>query len=491
MYYLLKLFPEITIKSRSVRRQMTRCLVGNLRNVLKHHGDDLLVQGGWDAIKVVVPEGGEASRHAQIESTLVRTPGIHEVQCVDEAPFRSFADTTERLLPMWREATKGRTFRVTVKRRGRHVFTSEELERHLGRALLDAAPGSRVKLKQPEVEVRVDVVDDRLRFVHRRLPGLGGYPLGLQGQALALISGGYDSPVAAWKMMRRGIKTHFVFFELGGAGHEAAVKRVAHHLWHTYGRSHRVAFVALPFEGVVAELQRSIPDGLIGVVLKRMMARAASRIACRLHIPILVTGDAIAQVSSQSLANLSLIDEACDLPILRPLIAEDKQTIIDTARRIDTARFAEHMPEVCGAVSQRPNTQARRDKVANAERAFDFGVLERAIDHAVTTHSDRLLGMPARGPGALEVVQGIEALRDQPAISVIDIRPPGEREAAPLSLDDIECLAIPFFELQSEAERLPKGRRYLLYCEQGVMSRMQALHLHDRGLTHFGIYRGQ
>ncbi|MCE8014912.1 tRNA 4-thiouridine(8) synthase ThiI [Halomonas sp. MCCC 1A17488] len=491
MYYLLKLFPEITIKSRSVRRQMTRCLVGNIRNVLRPLGDSLRVQGGWDALKVLVPDDASPDWLRQLEGLLCRIPGIHEVQCVEEVPFVSFADTTERLLPVWRDAITGRTFRITVKRRGQHAFTSEDLERHLGRELLDAAPGSRVQLKSPDVDVRVDVVESRLRLVRQRWPGLGGYPLGLQGQALALISGGYDSPVAAWKMMRRGIKTHFLFFELGGTGHEAAVREVSAHLWETYGRSHRVKFFSVPFEGVVAELQRSIPDGLIGVVLKRMMVRAASRIATRARIPMLVTGDAIAQVSSQSLTNLVLIDDACEIPILRPLIAEDKQSIIDTARQIGTAPFAEGMPEVCGAVSQRPNTQARHDKVVAAEADFDFSVLEAAVELAVLTRSDQLLEPLPDSEPRLEVVTDLQDMAGASNVSVIDIRAPAEREAAPLKLDQVECLEIPFFELQSRAAALPDDRRYLLYCDQGVMSRMQAMHLHDRGLWHFGVYRAR
>ncbi|EWH03273.1 hypothetical protein Q427_04305 [Halomonas sp. BC04] len=250
-------------------------------------------------------------------------------------------------------------------------------------------------------------------------------------------------------------------------------------------------FFSVPFEGVVAELQRSIPDGLIGVVLKRMMMRASSRIAARARIPILVTGDAIAQVSSQSLTNLALIDEASDLPILRPLVAEDKQDIIDTARRIGTAPFAEVMPEVCGAISQRPNTQAQRSRVVAAEQRFDFGVLETAIEQVTLTRSERLLEQVApRDPASLFVVQSEQALARETNVSVIDIRPDAERDSTPLTLRRVECLEIPFYELQAQAESLPADRRYLLYCDQGVMSRMQVLHLLDRGLTHFGIYRG-
>lgn len=511
MYYLLKLFPEITIKSRSVRRQMTRCLVANIRNVLAVQertaqdqtaqdqaaqnkgplGGAVRVQGSWDELRVRVPDAAPAAWYRQLEETLCCIPGVHEVQQIDEVPFVSFADTAERLVPTWRDAINGQSFRVTVKRRGVHDFSSAELERYLGHALLNAAPDAKVQLKAPKVDVRVDITDGRLRLVQQRWPGLGGYPMGLQGQALALISGGYDSPVAAWKLMRRGIKTHFLFFELGGSGHEAAVREVVDHLWRTYSSSHRVKFISVPFEGVVAELQRSIPDGLIGVALKRMMVRAAGRIAQRSKIPMLVTGDAIGQVSSQSLTNLVLMDEPSEVPILRPLVAEDKQTIIDTARQIGTAPFAEGMPEVCGTVSQRPNIKVRHDKMLEAEADFDFSVLDAAVELAKHTRSDRLLDAPPSLLPELEMVTDLAAANVDGTISVIDIRTAAERDAAPLALNAVECLEIPFFELQNRVEELPNDRRYLLYCDQGVMSRMQALHLHDRGLTHFGVYRAQ
>ncbi|MCG6656170.1 tRNA 4-thiouridine(8) synthase ThiI [Halomonas campisalis] len=487
MYYLLKLFPEITIKSPSVRRQMTRCLVSNVRNALRPFGDGIRVQGGWDALRVSVAQDADPHWCRDVETALARIPGIHEIQVVEEVAFTSFDDTARRLVEVWQAALAGRCFRVSVKRRGQHDFSSEDLERYLGRALLDAEPTARVNLKHPDVDLRVEVDANRLRLVRQRWGGLGGYPLGVQGQALALISGGYDSPVAAWKMIRRGIKTHFLFFSLGGSAHEPAVREVAHQLWRDYSLSHRVKFISIPFEEVVAEMQRSIPDGLIGVVLKRMMMRAASRVANRARIPMLVTGDAVAQVSSQSLTNLALMDEASDLPILRPLIAEDKQDIIDTARRIGTARFAEVMPEVCGAISRRPNIKAPRAKVLEAEQDFDFTVLDQAVQQARMTRSDRLME-DLRPPAEVRIVQSPNTLTQEPGLSVIDIRAPDEREAAPLSLP-VEPLTIPFYELQSRADSLPDDRHYLLYCEQGVMSRLQALHLADRGLTHFGVYR--
>lgn len=489
MYYLLKLFPEITIKSRSVRRHMTRCLAANVRNTLRPLDPRVKVQERWDSLRVAVPDDLSPSGQTAMRQRLTRIPGIHEVQVTEELVFDDLDDIARRLVPRWQQAIAGRRFRVSAKRRGTHAFTSADMERQLGARLLAAEPSASVDLRHAEVDVPVQVVDDRLRLVQRRWPGLGGFPLGMQGQAMALVSGGYDSPVAAWRMIRRGIKTHFLFFNLGGPEHERGVREATHHLWQRYSLSHRVSFISVPFEPVVAELLRTVPDGLMGVVLKRLMVRAASRIARRTRVPALITGDAIAQVSSQTLSNLALIDEASELPVLRPLLTEDKQAIIDQARRIDTARFAEAMPEYCGVISKRPHTRARRDQIAAAEAGIDWGVVEDAIEAATRTRSDELHGEPARAPGEPFTLESPTALAAAGDITVIDIRPPDECQEAPLPLPEVPRLEIPFYELQQRAEALPGDRRYLLYCDQGVMSRLQALHLQDRGLAHFGVYR--
>ncbi|SDL69114.1 [ThiS-adenylate] sulfurtransferase [Franzmannia pantelleriensis] len=488
MRYRIKLFGEITIKSRSVRKEMVRCLRTNIRNTLRDIDPTVRVADHWDALEIRPSAPLDDAAHATIEASLTRIPGIHEVQVVEAHPFTDFATAAERLVPLWREALPGRRFRVSVKRRGQHDFSSEDLERYLGSALLDAVPSARVDLRHPEIDVGLELKDRRLLLVSRRLPGLGGYPLGTQGQALALISGGFDSPVAAWRLMRRGLKTHFVFFNLGGPAHEQGVREVTHHLWQQYSASHRVNFISVPFDGVVDEIQRQVPAGLAGVVLKRMMLRAANRVAARARLPALVTGDALAQVSSQSLANLGLIDAVSERPILRPLVASDKQTIIADARHIGTARFAEALPEYCGVMSHRPHVRPSPAQIEAAEAGFDDAILEAAIAAASMTRSDRLLES-APTLAEIDEIATPGALLDAPDATVIDIRHPDEREAAPLTLPRGEPLAIPFFELAQRAPSLPR-RRYLLYCEQGVMSRMQALHLADRGLAHFGVYRG-
>ena len=117
--------------------------------------------------------------------------------------------------------------------------------------------------------------------------------------------------------MKRGIRTHFCFFNLGGHAHELAVKEVAYYLWHRFGASHHVRFVTVPFEDVVTEILDKVDNSQMGVILKRMMVRAASKVAEEFDIKALVTGEAVAQVSSQTLTNLSVIDAATDTLVLK------------------------------------------------------------------------------------------------------------------------------------------------------------------------------
>ncbi|MDN3526323.1 tRNA uracil 4-sulfurtransferase ThiI [Halomonas sabkhae] len=491
MTYLIKLYPEITIKSKSVRQQMTRCLTSNIRNTLQPLDENIRVRRRWDAIQVQLSDGLSAQRVSDIEGSLSRISGIDQILAAEEVTARDMATIAEHVVPLWGPVIEGHSFRVKVKRRGRHDYTSMDLERYLGGQLLQAAPGASVDLKSPDITVPVEITNDRLQLIRAKWDGLGGFPMGIPGQVLTLISGGFDSPVAAWRMMRRGIKSHYIFFNLGGPAHEAGVREVTQHLWQQYSASHRVKYMSVPFDAVVGEILRTIPDGLMGVVLKRMMVRAASRIAQHNGISALVTGDAIAQVSSQTLNNLGLMDAASSLPILRPLLTDDKQSIIDQARQIGTARHAEVMPEYCGVISRRPDVKARAEKIEEAEQGFDFSVLDAAIDRATTTRSDQLA--PQHGTISdddLLIVDSTSALQRLDHACVIDIRAPHEREDAPLELERTPQLQIPFYELQERAPDLASDQHYLLFCDQGVMSRMQALHLHDQGLTHFGVYRG-
>lgn len=484
MNFVIKLFPEITIKSRPVRKQITKILRQNLQTLFRKHELSADVQNRWDSLVVVLNHDDDAARRQAVQ-ILTHTPGIGSVLEIVEYEFTTLDDAYQHVKAAYADEISGKTFCVRIKRAGQHDFTSHQAEIYMGGGLLKETDASAVSLKNPDVVVKAEIRNDKVQVVRQQMDGIGGYPLGSQGEALSLISGGFDSTVASYLMIRRGIKTHYCFFNLGGSAHEIGVKQVSNYIWSNYSESHRVKFVTVPFEGVVEEILKNIDTGQMGVVLKRMMLRAASRVADRLNLPAVVTGESVAQVASQTITNLAVIDKVSDHMVLRPLAAMDKPEIIDISRRIGTESFAATMPEYCGVISVRPTTVGDLAKVEKTEQDFDFSVLEAALDNAKIERIDDVLDGEESG---LENVQ----LVSTPAIDdvVVDIRHPNEVEDAPLHLTNNDVLTIPFYELDNKVSELESGKRHLLYCQKGTMSKIHAHHLNAQEKGNFAVLIG-
>ncbi|MBD1551871.1 tRNA uracil 4-sulfurtransferase ThiI [Pseudomonas typographi] len=482
MKLIVKVFPEITIKSRPVRKRFIRQLAKNIRLVTRDLDPGLAVAGVWDNLEVNT-QVQDQKLLGEIIERLACTPGIAHFLQVEQYPLGDFDDIVAKCKQHFGHLLPGKRFAVRCKRGGHHDFSSMDVDRYVGSQLRQQCGAAGIDLKRPEVEVRIEVRDQKLYVVHSQHQGIGGYPLGALEQTLVLMSGGFDSTVAAYQMMRRGLMTHFCFFNLGGRAHELGVMEVAHYLWKKYGSSHRVLFISVPFEEVVGEILGKVDDSQMGVILKRMMLRAASHMAERLQIDALVTGEAISQVSSQTLTNLAVIDSATPKLVLRPLLASHKQDIIDTAMAIGTADFAKHMPEYCGVISVNPTTAARGYRIEREEQRFDMAVLERALERARLVAIDHVIEELGQTVEVEEVAQAL------PSQVVLDIRHPDAQDDAPLALDGIEVKALPFYALNSRFKELDASRQYLLYCDKGVMSRLHAHHLLSEGHANVRVYR--
>ena len=481
MKFIIKLFPEITIKSQSVRLRFIKILTGNIRNVLKQYDETLAVVRHWDNIQV---RAKDENQRLVIRDALTRIPGIHHILEVEDVPFTSLHDIFEKTLEAWREKLEGKTFCVRAKRRGKHEFSSIEVERYVGGGLNQHIETARVKLTHPDITVNLEIEDDRLLLVKGRYEGIGGFPIGTQEDVLSLISGGFDSGVSSYMLMRRGCRVHYCFFNLGGAAHEIGVRQVAHYLWNRFGSSHRVRFVAINFEPVVGEILEKVDDGQMGVVLKRMMVRAASQVAERYGVQALVTGEALGQVSSQTLTNLRLIDNVSDTLILRPLISYDKEHIIDLAREIGTEDFARTMPEYCGVISKSPTVKAVKAKIEAEEQNFDFAILDKVVAEASNIDIRVIAEQSSEDVVEVETVSGFG-----PNDMLLDIRSIDEQDAKPLEVEGVEVVSLPFYKLSTKFGDLDQSKNWLLWCERGVMSRLQALYLLEQGFKNVKVYR--
>jgi thiamine biosynthesis protein ThiI len=480
MKFVIKLFPEITIKSRPVRKQFITQLKRNIKQTLAYNQIDCNVQGTWDAIEV---NANDDQSEYQMRDILKRITGIHSILTVKEFNFETFDDILIIAKEVYAEKIKGKTFCVRVKRKGDHDFKSTDVEQYVGGGLLQHCEAKGVDLYTPEVTVKMEIKKQRLLTISATDKGMGGYPTGTQGAVLSLVSGGFDSNVASYLLNRRGLLTNFVFFNLGGLAHEVGVKQVAHYLWETYGVSHGVKFVTIPFEDVVTEILTSVDNSQMGVILKRMMFRAATIVAKDLGIEALVTGESIAQVSSQTLRNLSVIDSVTDMLVLRPLLSMDKPEIIDLSRKIGTYDFAAKMPEYCGVISVKPTTKAKPAKIEHEESKFNFDVLDAAVAAATIQRIKHVLAS-TEGITEIDLVSVPEA-NDL----IIDIRHPQEEESDPLHLTNNDIVKIPFYELNNQHDKIPKDRGVLLYCKKGTMSQLHAEQLMKDGFSLIKVFK--
>ncbi|MCC2614733.1 tRNA 4-thiouridine(8) synthase ThiI [Aestuariibacter halophilus] len=483
MKLIVKLHSEITIKSKSVRKRFTKLLESNIRQIIKQHDYSVEVRNQWDKLLVLI--NPSAQPHVEAVIGLLREiPGIDQVLWVEESDYTDMDDIYQQVKAVYADVVRGKRFCVRVKRRGTHDFTSTDIARYVGGGLNQHCDTAGVDLKRPEVTVNFEVDGDKLVLIKRRIKCLGGMPLPTQEDVLSLISGGFDSGVASYLTIRRGARTHYCFFNLGGREHEIGVKQVSHYLWKRFGSSHKVKFIAVDFEPVVTEILEKIDSGLMGVVLKRMMLRAATQVANNLQINALVTGESLGQVSSQTMTNLHVIEQVTEKLVLRPLICMDKAEIIDIARQIGTEDFAATMPEYCGVISQRPTVRAVKEEIEQAEQAFDMSLIDRVV------RDSYVKDIRAIAKEAEEEVAAVDSTDALPADAVvIDVRAPEEEESKPLELDNNEVVHIPFFRLATRFADLPQDKTYYLYCEKGVMSKLQALLLHEQGYPNVNIYR--
>ena len=481
MILVIKVFPEIITKSRSVRKNFIGILRRNLRTILARIDDGITVQAFWDKIEVSVPED---SPHKQyILAAVQKIPGIDTVLVVDKFEFDTKEDIEKIVELNCCERVQNKSFVVRVKRSGKHSFKSLELERSCGGVLLRNVPTCSVDLHNPDEMISMEIKDNYVFLISQRIKGLGGFPLGTQSDVVSLISGGFDSTVATYQTIRRGIKAHYLFFSLGGKAHEAGVKQVSQYIWENYSSSHKVKFITIPFEEVIGEILAKVKNSYMGVVLKRMMLRAATKVAEKMEIDALITGESVAQVSSQTIRNLAVIDRVTEKLVLRPIATMDKNDIIDIAREIGTEDFVKNIPEYCGVISDKPTVKADFAKCDEVEQEFDFSILDKAIEAANVESIDKVLSVSDSKLTSASIV----SIPEKGQV-IVDLRHPIEEDDK-LEFPNNDVIEIPFYAVEKHFPELDQGKEYLFYCDKGVMSEMHASNLVDAGYRNIRVIK--
>lgn len=481
MIIIIKFSPEIIIKSRSIRIFFIKILVANIKIILKKYNESLVIIRHWDYLEI------KYNSDTKIFFLLQNIPGVHHFFLAKKNVFSSLQDIYKQIICIYSVKLKDHSsFCVRVKRCGSHNFTSQEAECYLGEKICKNINNTYVDLTQPKEIIFLEIKDDYFFIIIKRYEGLGGFPIGTQQELLSLISGGFDSAVSSYMLARRGCKVHYCFFNFGGATtYTKEVYRIAYYLWNRFSGSHKVKFISIDFSEVIKEIVSKIKNNQAGVVLKRMMIRAASSIASHFKINTLLTGEVLGQVSSQTLENLTLIDCVSNCTIFRPLIAFDKETIIEFARKIGTEKFSKVVPEYCAAISRRSSAKITKACIEFEENCFDFVVLDRAISQAHILDIRNVLKQVLCQDLFKIEIKTILCCDDV----VLDIRTINEQRNIPLLLDNVQVQKIPFYKLVHAFSQLDQKKVYLLYCNHGIMSRLQAIQLHKQGFFNVKIYR--
>ena len=304
---------------------------------------------------------------------------------VAEKNMESILETVKTYLP--EKLYGARTFKVDAKRSDKAFpMKTPDIQRELGGAILSAYPHLKVDVHNPDVTVILEIRDTHAFINAEKLPGQGGMPVGSSGNALLLLSGGIDSPVAAYMMAKRGLNVDAIHFQSPPYTSERALMKVEELCEKLTPYCGDIRFYCVPFTEIQEALRDNCPEEYFTIIMRRLMMKIANRICEQKDYKALITGESVGQVASQTIMALACTDKASDVPVFRPVIGMDKKEIVEIARRIDTFETSILPYEDCCTVftPKHPKTKPVISEVEEAEAGFDFGpLLEKAVNEIV------------------------------------------------------------------------------------------------------------
>jgi tRNA uracil 4-sulfurtransferase len=376
-------YHELALKGRN-RDFFEQRLLHNIRTALKDLGATR-IENLRSRIRVVLPE---RIADQMIIDRLSRVFGIANFSLALGVALNLSKPDLHELTDGIGNAISGRafeSFRVTARRADKRLaLTSMDVEKAVGKYVCDLS-GKKVNLADPDLTVYIELLTKDAYYYLEKIQGPGGMPVGVSGKVACLISGGIDSPVAAYRMMKRGCNAVFVHFSGRPLVSRASEEKVHELVQILTAHQYRSRLFIIPFGEIQREIVAQAPAPYRVVLYRRVMVRIAGELAQREQCWGLVTGDSLGQVASQTPENISVVEEASELPILRPLIGMDKLEITDQARRIGTFTTSIEPDQDCCSLftPAHPSTMTRIDDIRRVERGFDIGSLvKQGLDKA-------------------------------------------------------------------------------------------------------------
>lgn len=280
--------------------------------------------------------------------------------------------------------TPGKTFKITAKRSD-HSFEldSNGLNQELGGAVIEAIPEIQVQMKKPDINLRIEIRKDAAYLSYETIRGAGGLPVGTSGRGMLMLSGGIDSPVAGYLAMKRGVEVEAVHFASPPYTSEQALQKAKDLAEKLVPYVGTIQFIEVPFTEIQEEIKRVVPQGYLMTITRRLMLRLTDAIREMRKGLVIINGESLGQVASQTLQSMVAINEVTSTPIIRPVVSMDKTEIIEIAEKIDTFELAIQPFEDCCTIfaPPQPKTRPRLDKVQDYEARLDLeGLMARALE---------------------------------------------------------------------------------------------------------------
>ena len=370
---LLVRYGEIFLKGLN-RPYFIRALIRKIRYALRGTGSNVWIHDGR-----IFVDGFQDIE--MVTERVTRVFGVHSVCPAVEMPKEDFDALCEQGIRMM-AGMKG-TFKVSARRSDkRYPMNSPAINMEMGGRILESNPDLKVDVHNPEHILNVEIRDQAYLYV-KVIPAVGGMPVGTNGNATLLLSGGIDSPVAGWMIAKRGVQINVVHFHSYPYTSELAREKVLDLARKLSYSCCGIKVHVVPFTEIQLQIRDRCPEEYSTLIMRRFMMRIAEKIALKTGSGGLITGESIGQVASQTMEALGATDSVVGMPVFRPLIGFDKSEIIDVAKRIDTYELSSLPYEDCCTVftPKHPATRPRKEKVEEAERVLDSETLiEQALN---------------------------------------------------------------------------------------------------------------
>ena len=369
--HIMVRFGELGTKGKN-KSDFIKLLGNNIRRRLKIF-PSLSVDVRYDHIYVAL-NGMDAE---EVIPVMQEISGIQSLSLVYKCE-KDLDIISKRVLELL-ENTEGYTIKVKAKR-GDKTFPihSDDIVRTVAPVILKTGK-YKVDVHNPDILINIEIRDEGAYIFTKTYPGAGGYPLGVAGKGMLMLSGGIDSPVAAYLLMKRGVKIECIHF----ASPPYTSMNVIYKLEDLLGKLNiyqpRIRLHIIPFTKLQEAIYDNVPESYCITVMRRMMYRLAAKLAASRNCPVIATGESIGQVASQTLQSMKVINEVTSTPVIRPLATTDKLEIIKIAKKIDTYEISIRPYEDCCTIftPHNPKTAPHLDSVEEFEKTFDYESLIR------------------------------------------------------------------------------------------------------------------